>query len=182
MTEALVWEDPHPFWVCLYGSEHVSAHRMRCVSCCAGERWLRVFDQEREIVGEIQRFKLGAAEAVDQGVQETVHVGQHHEAVKGHSCPILGGLARILDADDQQDHPGQRTGKEAEGKDHHDAGHQEHGPLQLRPVADGFLPETVDDAYGAVDQDDEGDDNLCEEDHLSQTVHHILELEKKQKQ
>lgn len=154
---------------------------MRGVSCCAGYRWLRVFDQEGEIVGEVKSFELGAAEAVDQRVQEAVHVGQDHEAVKGHGRLVLDDLARILDPGDQQNHPGQRAGKEAEGEDHHDAGHQEHGPLQLRPVAHRFLPEPVDDARCAVDQDDEGDDDLREEDHLSQTVHHILKSGKKKK-
>lgn len=162
-------------------SEDISAGWVHCVSCWAGYRWLRVFDQEGEVVGEVKSFKFGAAEAVDQRVQETVHVWQDHEAVEGHGCFVLGDLACLLDTGDQQDHPGQGAGQEAEGKDHHDAGHQEHGPLQLRPVPDGLLPQPVDDAHGAVDQDDEGDDDLREEDHLSQTVHHILKLERRQK-
>lgn len=79
-----------------------------------------------------------------------------------------------MDAGNQQNHPGNGAGEEAEGEHHHDGGHQEHRSLQLRPVAHGLFPEPVDDVHGAVDQDDEGDEDLGEEDHLSQTVRHIL--------
>lgn len=144
----------------------------------AVHRRLTVFHQEGQILGEIKSFELGAAEAVDERVQQTVHVGQDHEAVEGHGRFVLVDQRQLLDADDQQDHPGYGAGEEAEREDHHDGHHQEDRPLQLGPVADRLLPEAVDDAHRAVDQDDEGDEDLGEEDHLSQTVHHILKAER----
>lgn len=161
-------------------SNHIVPRILWCVSRCAVYWCLRVFHPEWEIVGEIKRFKLGAAEAVDQRVQEAVYVGEDHEAIKGHSCFILDGFRCFLDPGDQQNHPGYGTGEEAQGEDHHDGGHQHHGPLQLGGVSNRFLPEPVDDAHCAVHQDDEGNDNLGEEDRFSQTVHHILKSEKKE--
>lgn len=150
---------------------------MRRVPRWAAYWHLIVFHQEREITGEIKSLKLGAAEAVDQRVQETVHVGEDHEAVEGHGRFILAGFTGIVDPGDQQNHSGYGAGEEAEGEDHHDGGHQDDGPPQLGLVPDRFLPEPVDDAHRAVDQDDEGDDNLGEEDRLAHAVHHVLKSE-----
>lgn len=153
---------------------------MHCVFRCAAHWHRRVVHQEGEIAGEINSFKLGATEAVDQRVQETVHVGEDHEAIKGHRRFILAGFTRFLHPGNQQDHPGYGAGQEADGEHHHNGGHQEDGPPQLRLVPDRLLPEPVDDACRAVDHDDEGNDDLGEEDHLSQTVHHVLLIREKQ--
>lgn len=151
---------------------------MRRVSRRGGQRHLGVFGQEWEVGGEIETLELGAAEAVDQRVQQAVHVGEDHEAVKDHRGLVLGGRAGLLHPGDQQHHPGEGAGQEAEGEDHHDRGHQEDGSPQLRLVAHRLLPEPVDDSRGAVDHDDEGDEDLAEEDRLSQAVHHVLQSEK----
>jgi len=155
-------------------SNDVVARRLRRVPRWADNRHSGAFHQEREITGEVETFKLGAGEAVDQRVQQTVHVGEHHEAVEGHGGFILPGLGPRFDPGDQQHHSGHGAGEEAEGEDHHDGGHQEHRPPQLGLVPDGLLPEPVDDVHRAVDEDDEGDDDLGEEDHFPQTVHHVL--------
>lgn len=159
-------------------SDDVIALRVRRVSRRAGQRHLGVFGQEGEVGGEIESLELGAAEAVDQRVQQAVHVGEDHEAVEDHRGLVLGGRAGLLHPGDQQHHPGQGAGQEAEGEDHHDGGHQEDGSPQLGLVAHRLLPEPVDDSGGAVDHDDEGDDDLGEEDRLSQAVHHVLQSEK----
>lgn len=151
---------------------------MRRVPRRAVQRHVRVFHQAGEKVGQVEDFKLGAAEAVDQRVQETVHVGEHHEAIEDHGHITLDVQVHFLDPRDQQNHPGYGAGEEAQGEDHHDAGHQEDRPPQLGLVPHRLLPEAVDDAHRAVDQDDEGDDDLGEEDELSQTVHHVLKPEK----
>lgn len=159
-------------------SDDVVALRVRRVSRRGGQRHLGVFGQEWEVGGEIENLELGAAEAVDQRVHQAVHVGEDHEAVKDHRGLVLGGRAGLLHPGDQQHHPGEGAGQEAEGEDHHDGGHQEDGSPQLRLVAHRLLAEPVDDPRGAVDHDDEGDDDLAEEDRLSQAVHHVLRSEK----
>lgn len=80
----------------------------------------------------------------------------------------------VLDTGDQQKHPGDGAGQKADREDNHDRGHQEHGSLQFGPVTDGLLPEPVGDVHGAVDQNDERDNDLGEEDCFSHTVHDIL--------
>lgn len=159
-------------------SDDVIALRVRRVPRRGGQRHLGVFGQEWEVGGEIETLELGAAEAVDQRVHQAVHVGEDHEAVKDHRGLVLGGRAGLLHPGDQQHHPGEGAGQEADGEDHHDRGHQEDGSPQLRLVAHRLLPEPVDDSRGAVDHDDEGDHDLAEEDRLSQAVHHVLQSEK----
>lgn len=143
--------------------------------CGAFQRHGNIFGEEWQIVGQIQRFKLGATEAVNQRVQQTVHVGQDHEAVEGHGGFVLSNRVPVLDPGDQEDHPGYSAGQEADGEDHHDRGDQEHRPPQLGFIPDGFLLEPLDDVDRAVDQDDEGDEDLGEEDHLSRAVYHVLD-------
>lgn len=159
-------------------SDDVIALRVRRVPRRGGQRHLGVFGQEWEVGVEIETLELGAAEAVDQRVHQAVHVGEDHEAVKDHRGLVLGGRAGLLHPGDQQHHPGEGAGQEADGEDHHDGGHQEDGSPQLGLVAHCLLPEPVDDSRGAVDHDDEGDDDLAEEDRLSQAVHHVLQSEK----
>lgn len=80
---------------------------------------------------------------------------------------------------DQQKHPGYGAGEEAEGENHHDGGHQKDCSPQLGLIPNCLHPEPVDDVDCAVDKDDEGDDNLGKEDHLSHTVNHVLKSEKR---
>lgn len=156
-------------------NDSVSGRLWNGVPCRAFDGRLGIFIQEREVIGDVQPFELGATEAVHQRVQKAVHVGQDHEPVEGHRRFVLEVLGPLLHPGDQQHHPGQGAGQEAEGEHHHDGRDQEHGALQLGLVPDGLLPETVHDSDGAVDQNDEGNEDLGEEHGLSQTVHHILD-------
>ena len=135
---------------------------------------LAALHQAGEITAEVQAFKLSAAEAVDQRVQQAVEVGQNHEAVEGLCGDVLCVLRPPLHPGDEQNHPCQGAGQEADGEHHHDGGDQERRPPQLGLVPHRLLPQPVDDADSAVEKDDEGDDDLGEEHYLTEAVHHIL--------
>ncbi|TRY86937.1 hypothetical protein DNTS_002205 [Danionella cerebrum] len=58
--------------------------------------------------------------------------------------------------------------QEADGEDENDRSHQEHGFPELRFVPHRLLFQSFDDADGAVHQNEEGDQNLCEKHNLPQ--------------
>lgn len=147
---------------------------MGCVSRRAVDRLWGSFHAEGEVIGEKKSLKLGATKAVNQRIQQTVQVGKDHEPVKHSSCFVQDIIRLISVPDNQQDHPGECAWQEAEGEHHHDGGYEKDRSLQLGLIPDGFLPESVDDAHRAVDQDDEGDDDLGEENRLSEAIQRFL--------
>lgn len=150
------------------------AFRLRWISQRAACLHWASIQEARAVSGEIKCLKLAAAETVNQRIQQAVDVGEDHEAVEDHGCVLLDDLIEHLEPNDQQDHPGDGAGQEAEGEDHHDNGHQENGSPQFGPDPDGFPPEPDDDAHRAVRQDDERDEDLAEENHFSHALHRVL--------
>lgn len=119
---------------------------------------------ERPDVGVLE---ARVAEAVDQRIQQAVHVGQDHQAVVGLHRYVLRPLP-ILQPHAQQHRPGDGARQEADGEDHHHRHDHTRGPPKLGLLAHRLLAQPVDDAHGAVDQDDERDDDLAEEDQLGE--------------
>lgn len=119
---------------------------------------------ERRDVGVLE---ARVAEAVDQRIQQAVHVGQDHQAVIGLHRYILRPL-QIPEPHAQQHCPSDGAGQEADGEYHHHRHDHARGPPKLGLLAHRLLAQPVDDAHGAVDQDDERDDDLAEEDQLGE--------------
>lgn len=119
---------------------------------------------ERRDVGVLE---ARVAEAVDHRIQQAVHVGQDHQAVVGLHRYILRPLP-LLQPHAQQHCPGDGARQEADREDHHHRQDHARGPPQLGLLAHRLLTQPVDDAHGAVNQDDERDDDLAEEDQLGE--------------
>lgn len=124
-----------------------------------------LFQDVREVGGDVSIFESGVTEAVDQRVQQAVRVGQNHQAVVHLNHHVLGGLVHLQPLV-QKHPPGRGARQEAEGEDHHHRQDHEHRPPQLGPLPHRLPLQPTDDAGGAVDQDDERDDDLDEEDDL----------------
>lgn len=113
-------------------------------------------------------FKPWVRETVNQRVQQAVAVRQNHEGV----VPLDGYvfcILPVLQPHKQQCCSGYSAGKEAEGEDDHNRRDQAHSPPQLSLLPNRLLPQPVDNADRAVDEDDVGDDDLGEENDLKKT-------------
>lgn len=112
-------------------------------------------------------FKLGTAQAVDDGVQEAIQIREAHESIVDLDGNFL--LSRkLLASKHQQDQPRNSRRPKAENKQQDDQSDKEDGSSQLGPVADRLLLQPVGDLDSTVDQDDRWDENRREKHQLSE--------------
>ncbi|PWA27662.1 hypothetical protein CCH79_00000614 [Gambusia affinis] len=115
--------------------------------------------------GDVSYLKARVAEAVNQWVQQAVGVGPNHEGVVHLDHHVLQ-LLTVFQPHDQQRQPSHRAWQEADGEDDGDRQDGEHGSPQFGLFPNRFPPQSTDDASCAVNEDDEGEDDLREEDDL----------------
>lgn len=105
------------------------------------------------------------AEAIDQRVEQAVGVRQDHEAVVDLHHRELCVLP-VVQPHSKQHRSGQRAREEADREDN-DHGHdRKHSFPELGLLTDRPLLQPVHDVDRAVDQDEEGNEDLCEKDDL----------------